>query len=414
MCSIFALKMFRHLLAGSLICLAAVTLPAQLQAAELTDLFQAQVDAGQSQAQWQQAAMAAVLVKLTGSEQILSQPAIATELKNSANYIRQFQQVQQLGKQLMQVQLDQQKITSLLQQQHIAIWGSRRPDLLLWLTEKSLDQPKFVLEAEHPLRQALAAQAKQRGLSFVYPMFDVDDLALVSAVQLWAGDWSGLTVAATRYQPDQVLNLLVESVVDANGQAGLRLIRQQMVDGTLVQQEYNGADWNSLGQQLTQALAAELAAQYAVKVVAAGAGAGNQLQLTIEGISSLSDLVALQKLFSSMLAVRQFSVVEYQAPKAVLKLELAATVADFYRALALESRLKPLPTATSDMLVQPADSSAAMPAAEPDTDLTAAEQAMAAALGVESAPAQQPVTATAVPDAAAVPVEASHYQFIRR
>ncbi len=61
------------------------------------------------------------------------------------------------------------------------------------------------------MRQALAAQAKQRGLSFIYPMFDVDDLALVSAAQLWAGDWSGLTVAATRYQPDLVLNLLIES-----------------------------------------------------------------------------------------------------------------------------------------------------------------------------------------------------------
>ncbi len=85
-------------------------------------------------------------------------------------------------------------------------------------------------------------------------------------------------------------------MVDATGQAGLRLIRQQMVDGALVQQEYSGTDWNSVGQQLATALAAELAAQYAVKVVAAEAGAGNQLQLTIEGISSLSDLVALQKI----------------------------------------------------------------------------------------------------------------------
>jgi hypothetical protein len=414
MCSIFALKMFRHLLAGSLICLAVLTMSAQLQAAELTDLYQAEVDAGQSQAQWQQAAMAAVLVKLTGSEQVLTQPAIAAELKNSANYIRQFQQVQQLGRPLMQVQLDQQKITSLLQQQQIAIWGSRRPDLLLWLTEKSLDQPKLILEAEHPLRQALVTQAKQRGLSFIYPMFDVDDLALVSAAQLWAGDWSGLTVAATRYQPDQVLNLLVESVVDASGQAGLRLIRQQLVDGALVQQEYSGADWNSLGQQLSQALAAELAAQYAVKVVAAAAGTGNLLQLSIEGISSLSDLVALQKLFGSMLAVRQFSVVEYQTPKAVLKLELAATAADFYRALALESRLKPLSTTQTDLMALPANSTAVDPVAQPDADLSAAEQAMAAALGVDTAPVQPMATEGTAPEAMAAPVAASHYQFIRR
>jgi len=417
--SIIAWKIFRWFLASSLICVSAMMLLPQSQAAELTDLYQAEVDAAQSQTQWQQAAMAAVLVKLTGSEAILTQGAIAAELKNSANYIRQFQQVQVQGRNLMQVQLDQQKITALLQQQQIAIWGSRRPDLLLWLTEKTPEQSKFVLEAEHPLRQALAAQAKQRGLSFVYPMYDVDDLAVVSEAQLVAGDWSGLTIAAARYQPDQVLSLLVEHRVDANGQASLSLIRQQQVEGAVVQQEYTAADWHSVVQQLTQALAAELAAQYAVKVTTMDTGAGQQLQLTIDGVGSLTDLVALQKLFGSMLAVRKFSLLEYQAPTAILQLELAATASDFYRALALESQLKPVAAATASAAsAQAAGELSQGPAvaqAPVVDDLTAAEQAMAEALGVENVPATPTIESGIVSTPVTMPlVEATHYQFSRR
>jgi hypothetical protein len=409
--SIIASKFFSTLLAVRLMLIGlAVVLP-QTQAAELTDLYQAEVDANQSQSQWQQAAMAAVLVKLTGSEQILTQGAIAAELKNSANYIRQFQQVQQQGRNLMQVQLDQQKITSLLQQQQVAIWGSRRPDLLIWLTEKTIDQAKFVLDAEHPLRQALAAQAKQRGLSFVYPMYDVDDLAVVSEAQLVAGDWSGLSLAATRYQADQVLGLLVEQTVDASGQASVKLVRQQLVAGAVVQQEYIAADWNTVVQQLAQALAAELASQYAVKVAQTDVGAGQQLQLTIEGVTSLTDLVALQKVFGSMLTVRQFSVLQYQAPQVLLKLELATTVADFYRALALESQLKPLTLPAASSVVASAESPVATDITE---DLTTAEQAMAAALGVEEAPIVDAETATVPTDVVTAPVEATHYQFTRR
>jgi hypothetical protein len=276
-----------------------------------------------------------------------------------------------------------------------------------------------VLEAEHPLRQALAAQAKQRGLSFVYPMYDVDDLAVVSEAQLVAGDWSGLTIAAARYQPDQVLSLLVEHRVDANGQASLSLIRQQQVEGNLVQQEYIAADWKSVVQQFTQALAAELAAQYAVKVTTMDTGAGQQLQLTIDGVGSLTDLVALQKLFGSMLAVRKFSLLEYQAPTAILQLELAATASDFYRALALESQLKPVVAATAS--ADPAQAAGelsqdpAVAQAPVVEDLTAAEQAMAEALGVENVPATPTIESGIVSTPVTMPlVEATHYQFSRR
>jgi hypothetical protein len=308
--------------------------------AELTDLYQAEVDANQSQNQWQQAAVASVLVKLTGGEAILKNPAIATAIRSSSDFIKQFQMVQRDGRNLLQVTLDQQKISSLLQQLQIPIWGSRRPDVLLWLTEKTLEAPQLVVLAEHPLRNALIAQAKTYGLSYLFPRYDEQEVALINAAALWSGDWSGLTQVSSSYQATQVFNLLVEQNVDLTGQLQYRLTSQTWLDGVLQTQEFTGADINALLLQFSQQLAAAQAAQYAVNVQA-GAVTDSVLQLKLEGIESLTDLVSVQKLFTAMLTVRQQQLVAFQPGQATIQLTLASTEPDFYRALALEKQLQP-------------------------------------------------------------------------
>jgi hypothetical protein len=369
-------------------------------AAELTDLYQAEVDANQSQTAWQQAAFSAVLLKLTGSETIISNSAVQAELKQAGNYVKQYQMVQRDGRNLLQVSLDQQKITALLQQQQIPVWGSRRPDVLLWLTEKTLAEPKFVLENQHPLRINLTEQAKKYGLSFIYPLYDVDDLALLNESSVWAGDWAALGTASIRYKAERVQNLLVEQLQDATGQLQYRLVRQQQLNGQLQQQEFTATDMPSLMAQFSAALASELSAQYAVNLHQQNTvAAEGQLQLTIAGLTSLTDLVQVQKIFTSMLTVRQHQLVSFSQEQAVIALQLTATEADFYRALALEKKLQPeqAPSATAQDNNAPqmtaaeggaAESGTTEPGADEATDkaasaLTAAEQAMEQALGTE-------------------------------
>ncbi len=392
------------------------------QSAELTDLFQAEVDANQSQSQWQQAAVSAVLVKLTGSEQILSHKAVKTAIRSSSDFIKQYQMVQRDGRNLLQVSLDQQKITSLLQQLQIPIWGSRRPDVLIWLTEKTLEQPQFVVLAEHPLRNALAAQAKTYGLSYLYPHYDEQDLALVNATALWAGDWTGLSQVAPRYQATQVFNLLLEQQVDMTGQLLYRLTCQTLVESAVQQQEFSGADAAALLLQFSQQLAAAQATQYAVNVQA-GTVSDGTVQLTLDGIAGLTDLVSVQKIFSSMLTVRQQQLVEFLPGQATIRLTLATSEMDFYRALALEKELQPV-ISTDPSTVEPSTSD--QPASQTGTNptdtpaISAAEQALEAALSADgvgttdpSAEPAQPVLPVVVPAAVVVAPGHTHFRFVR-
>lgn len=390
-----------------------------VSAAELTDLYQADVDAAGSASQWKQAAMRNVLLKLTGQEEIWNHPVIAAELRNSANYVSQFQTLQQDGRQLMRVQFDPSKITQLLQNQQIPIWGSRRPDVLIWLSEHALEQTNFVMEEQHPLRQALAAQAKLRGLSLVYPLFDANELAAVDISQLTLGDWTGLSVVASRYQADLVLHLHVTHQVDAAGQHQYKLVQQQLRGTEMVTTEFVANDWQRLAEQFAQPLASDFAKQYAVNTAAVVGSAAETLQLTIEGVQSLSDLVALQQLFGRMLAVKQFTVVEFKSPTVVLQFELAVNSAAFYQALALENQLVPRPAVAADTSPDLATNAALSTEPNPllaDTassaaDVAAAEAAMADALGLEL-PASPVAAETGVIATTSTP--STHYQFTRR
>lgn len=405
---------------------------------ELTDLYQAEVDANQSQSQWQQAAVAAVLVKLTGSTQILEQQSIKTAIRSSSDFIKQYQMVQRDGRNFLQVSLDQQKITSLLQQLQIPIWGSRRPDVLVWLTEKTLEEPQLVVLAAHPLRSALHEQAKTYGLSYVFPRYDEQDLALVNAVALWSGDWTGLTQASLRYQPNQVFNLLMEQQVDMTGQLQYRLTSQYWLDGMLQSQEFTGPEVSAVLLQFSQQLAATQAAQYAVNVQTSAVSDAS-IVFTLDGVESLTDVVTVQKLFSSMLSVRQQQLEAFQPGTAQIRLTLAASAQDFYRALALEKQLQPVMNPQPDTALSsetnltttepqsgatdvgiPTDAVTLKPESTQEATLSDAELALEAALSdgpaaqvSDDATAESIGTQGVPPAEVVIPVGHSHFRFIR-
>lgn len=376
--------------------LCALLLGQLAKAAELTDLYQAKVPAGLSQSQWQRQALQDVLLKLTGSEAVLSQPGLADSLKNSGQFVVQFQQIMQEGQPQLLVTLDGQKLTQLLQSQQIPVWGARRPDVLLWLTERPVETPQFVLSPEHPLRKALLQQATRYGLSLQFPLFDETDTALVNETASWGGDWALLQQASARYQATEVHNLLFDQQTDASGLVLFRLTWQQQVDGALQSKELLNADAMVLAQQFCAELAAAQSARYAVRISAGGDSTVSALQLTFDGINSLTDLHALRQLFSGMLTVREHTLVQYSAGQAILQLQLSASTDEFYRALSLIRELtpqaEPVTAQSADPAGLPVSQAELAPASalaggttasEATTEVTDAEAAMEAALAGE-------------------------------
>ncbi len=332
--------MFKRIQAGCWL-VVAMAMPNTSFAAELKDLYQAKVMQSSSMQEWQRAAMSSVLVRITGSEAVLAVPAVAAQLAQSGNYVVQYQNVREQGKAMLQVTLDAQKLNQLLQSQQIPLWGPRRPDVLVWLSERINQQPAFVLNPEHPFRKALMQHAERFGLSLQFPLYDVDDTTLVTDAAAWAGDWQALANASERYKADQVQNLLFDQIPDASGTLLYRLTYQVQHGSDIVSKELQHADAMVLAAQFCAELASQQASQYAVNLNVSTADAGH-LDVVIDNVQSLSDVTALQKIMGSMLTVKNVQLTEFQPGTAKLKIELSSSSADFYRAISLVKQLQPL------------------------------------------------------------------------
>lgn len=407
-------------------------------AAELTDLYQARVPAQAKD--WQSQALQAVLLKLTGTMPAALQP----ELRQAASYVVQYQQSQTAGQAELLVTLDKQKLTQLLTRNQIALWGSRRADILIWLSERPADTPQFVLTPEHPIRQALQSQATRFGLTLQFPLFDDTDTSVLNEQAAWGGDWALIQQASARYQTPEVINLLFDQLTDSSGLVMFRLSWQQWRDGALQSRELQNADAVKLAEAFTAELAAEQFSRYAVRLAP---DVNTELVLTVSALSSWTDVVKTQLLFGSLLTVQQSNLQQFGAGQAVFKLRLAASEDEFYRSVSLVRELVPVTEqalpANAAAGAEPAtdavgvstptnDNASQMPAAEPvanpqPTDENAQTEALleealaesGAANATQSVPqpgaelgatGQTPVPA--VPTAPVL-VKASHYRFQR-
>ncbi len=308
-------------------------------AKQLTDLYQAVVPAGQSQSAWQQQALAQVLVKVTVNPAVIDQPSIKAELKNAGNYIKTFAAVSLEQGPALKVGLDEQKVQQLLSQHQIAIWGARRPAIVLWPVEQTAESRIFMQGAAHPVLSHLQQQALAIGLPLELPTANDTYVPPLSQDEVWAGNWLLIEQASLPLNADQTLILLF----DQPSAAQYRLTWQGYEEGELSSKELVASSQQELASQFLTSLTSQLASKFAVQL---GSQQGQtELELDIEGLTNFVDQVKVQQMLSAMLSVKQVTVQERKADLLKFKVQLAADRSAFINSLSLERRLQSLQTA---------------------------------------------------------------------
>lgn len=306
------------------------------QAKQLTDLYQAVVPAGQSQSLWQQQALAQVLVKVAVNPAVVEQSAIKAELKNAGNYIKTFAAVSSEQGPALKVGLDEQKVQQLLSQHQIAIWGARRPAIVLWLVEQTAESRTFMQGAAHPVLTQLQQQAKAIGLPLELPTANDSYVPTLSQDEVWAGNWLLIEQASLPFNADQSLILLFDQPV--TGQ--YRLTWQGYEQKQLISNELLANSQQELAAQFLTGLTTQLASKFAVQL--GSQQDQTELELDIEGLTNFVDQVKVQQMLSTMLSVKQVTVKERKADLLKFKVQLAADRSAFINSLSLERRLQSL------------------------------------------------------------------------
>ncbi len=190
-------------------------------AAEVRDLYEAEVPVADQQGEARQAAMrtglAEVLVRVTGYSAVAQDPALADLLDNASRYVQQYRYRTLTPAPVtdpaapppptlaLWLSFDANTINQALRSRGQPVWGSARPLLLVWLAVESGTERRLVAAAESGNHQALELTARRRGVPLRLPLLDLEDQARVTAADVWGGFAEPVMAASARYQPQAVL-----------------------------------------------------------------------------------------------------------------------------------------------------------------------------------------------------------------
>ena len=326
------------LLVARLLCLVVVvlTLAAPARALEVEGLYSHAVPVDQSQNNEMSRALAGVLVKVSGRQEVLSDPVIRKALAKPESYVQKygFQSPSGSGRpQYFQADFNEQAINDLLRSAGQAIWGAARSSTIVWLALDS-GRGRTIVGWSGNLAAALTRGFHNRGVPLLLPLLDVDDVSVISAVDLWGGFHDKILKASRRYGSESILTgRLTRSGDLYNGRLSL-LFRGNVAKTSAV----NGLDAAGVARLAADMAGSTLSGHYAID---ASQNSGNVV-LQVENIVSLEAYAALGNYLEQITAVRDVSVRKVGANSVELVLAVDGSQQQLVEALALEGRLMPV------------------------------------------------------------------------
>ena len=166
-----------------------------------------------------QAAMARLLIRVTGNRDAPLDPVLQPLLTDSGKYLSSYG-VDRQGRAL--VGFSRGGVERELTQLGKPVWGAERPLTLLWVAVDDGAGGRALLGAGEPsdcgtpanprmkelldaVREEVVAAADERGLPIAWPLLDLQDLGAVTCTDVWGGFEEQIVAASARYRADAVL-----------------------------------------------------------------------------------------------------------------------------------------------------------------------------------------------------------------
>ena len=285
------------------------------------------------------AALSQVLVKVSGSDQVLMSPLIKSQMPSASSLIQAFRYgVPALpipGKPyLLQINFDPDTIDKMLRDAKVPTWGQNRPLILMWVEYEAPGKPAEIMTGEslNDIPKLLKQSADARGLPIVFPMMDVTDLNQVSVNDVVTMAVPALLNAAKRYQSDAMIIGRVLPVADGGYSTQWKLVMGHDEWG-----------WNITGKSLSDVMltlmnhvADALSGRYATIVT-------NQIQtvasIKVTGVNQQEDVADIINYLKRLPPVADVEVESASGDNVVLTISLRSQIASFVKAVSAGQKL---------------------------------------------------------------------------
>ncbi len=275
-----------------------------------------------------------VIVKVSGSDDALRSPAFLRPIKNSARYVKQFRYLSRSqpgdeefdAEQLfLRVDFDQQLIEGLLREQNFPVWGRERPTTLLVISYDVNENIKLVSDDATPdLVEALDRAAAIHAVPVLFPLMDLEDIALVNIGDIASRQYENIGVMAGRYAPNA---LLVGQIVGRSGKGWQGDWEVRFAD-QIFKWTYKASSKQAVIEQVIKHLAKILAFEYALED---HRRVEQSLLLSVSELEGIDKLIKVQKYLQSLNVVDSVGVAMISKDVVTYRLQLRNNPEDLQR-----------------------------------------------------------------------------------
>ncbi|GGC79606.1 DUF2066 domain-containing protein [Marinobacter halophilus] len=332
-----------------------------------------------------------VMVRVSGSRDVLALDGVDEVLSNAESLLLAYQVRRNDGESRMQMSFGAVGVNRALASISAPVWGANRPLSLAWVAVEDRGDRKLITAATESAdridddaaswRQHFLAAAEERGLPVVFPPHSVQgDRALLS--DLW-GQFTGRIREASSDMPHDALALVRVSRSGGQWRAGW------VFDGISMgsaEQSVTAASPAELAQAVVGRWSDAFASRYAV--AAGEVGDSPQVDIVLEGITSLADYGNVGKALNSFTPVVSVGASRVRNERLTVQVTFTGELDQLRQYIALDPRFVVIEGQPEEALP-----STATPVSEPAAEPQQAE--VGAEVGAESGEAgeQNPDTA---------------------
>lgn len=349
-------RLFTSVGRPSVLVLILAMLPLIGMAAEVGGLYEAEVlvfsQKGSERTSAMVAALAEVLVKVSGKPDAATVQGVATATRIPDKFLQQYRYralsdeqrelaLQEAAKndvagkdpQVVVFNFDKTAVDKVLRENGLPVWGSTRPATLAWLVVQD-DENRYLVGSDSVglTRELLTHEAQRRGLALLLPLMDLEDQRSLSLADVWGGFREPILRASARYRTESVLVGRMYRMPSGEWQAQWTLLEGQQT------QSWTGAGAmpaEVIGEGVSGAIEV-LASRYAP---VAGEQSG-LLPVTVIDVRSLSDYARVMRYLKSLQRVGRVQVARVDADQVTFELDVEGGPDAIAQTIALGNVLK--------------------------------------------------------------------------
>jgi hypothetical protein len=286
-----------------------------------------------------------VVIKVSGSDDALKSPAFSRPIQSSARYVKQFRYINRKdensegfdsGQLYLKIDFNQPLIEGLLRENNFPIWGRERPGSLLVVSYDVNETISLVSSDTTPeIIELLDEAAIKLGVPVLFPLMDLEDIALVNISDIVSRQYENIDILADRYGPDA---LVIGQIVGRSGQGWhgdweVRFAEQ------VFKWQFKGSSKQQVIDQAIKHLARVLALEYALED---HRRVDRALLMSVSAMPKFNQLILVQRYLESLSVVDSVRVALISGDVVTFKLKLRNDAEDLQRLIELGEMLEQL------------------------------------------------------------------------